>query len=277
MIESCKHGALISKNILNHLHSNQGGTGRHRCPNCAYQLGFNLGSSQKYNTYQEFISKVDSNLETCPNNTIVPTIYLIISGDNQGGAGRHKCCNCAFAKGFDDGLSFIQESVNNKKSDEIYKLLKFQKPKIDIVQKASNNRKSIKNFDFEGNNNQLKLIGDIGEDIILKYEQEKKYNFKKNVRNVAKEIGDGIGYDILSYDSNGKEKYIEVKSTISDIKTPFYISLNEKNFLFNNENTFIYRVFNLSLKNKTANFFVLSKRDILKLNYLPQTFKVTFK
>ncbi len=48
-----------------------------------------------------------------------------------------------------------------------------------------------------------------------------------NILWASKEIGDGLGYDILSYDENGNEIFIEVKTTRGGIGTPFFISKNE--------------------------------------------------
>ena len=40
-------------------------------------------------------------------------------------------------------------------------------------------------------------------------------------------MGDGLGYDIISFDENGEELYLEVKTTNADRTTPFFISQNE--------------------------------------------------
>ncbi|WP_048509778.1 DUF3883 domain-containing protein [Chryseobacterium sp. FH2] len=276
--ESCSHGSIISTAILAGLHHNQGGTGRHRCPNCAYQLGFNIGILGKYGNYAEFLHTVDSHIESCPSGVGVPTEYLEATGGNQGGTGRHKCCNCAFKKGFEAAIGIIKQINAVRNSDET-RLLEVDKPESIQRPSLSTNAGAgsiVKNFDFEGNYNLQKLIGDIGEEIVLKHEKSHSYNQDKldRIKNIAKEVGDGMGYDIHSFDADGNVKYIEVKTTTADFDTAFYISINEKNFLFNNENTFIYRLFNLSVENKAAEFYILNKQDILNLNYLPQIFKI---
>jgi hypothetical protein len=40
--------------------------------------------------------------------------------------------------------------------------------------------------------------------------------------------GDGAGYDIRSFDLNGSERLIEVKTTNGPSKTPFFLSENER-------------------------------------------------
>jgi len=42
--------------------------------------------------------------------------------------------------------------------------------------------------------------------------------------------GDGAGYDIRSFDFDGKDRLIEVKTTNGPAKTPFYLSENERAF-----------------------------------------------
>ena len=39
--------------------------------------------------------------------------------------------------------------------------------------------------------------------------------------------GDGLGYDVLSFEEDGRERLIEVKTTAFGQLTPFYVSRNE--------------------------------------------------
>lgn len=50
-----------------------------------------------------------------------------------------------------------------------------------------------------------------------------------DLRWVAKEDGDGLGYDIRSFDDTGKqERFIEVKTTRGGALTPFFLTENER-------------------------------------------------
>jgi hypothetical protein len=42
--------------------------------------------------------------------------------------------------------------------------------------------------------------------------------------------GDGAGYDIRSFEPDGRERLIEVKTTNGPAKTPFFLSENERAF-----------------------------------------------
>lgn len=47
------------------------------------------------------------------------------------------------------------------------------------------------------------------------------------VNHVSRSKGDGLGYDVLSFESDGKERFIEVKTTTFGRDTPFFVSRGE--------------------------------------------------
>lgn len=47
------------------------------------------------------------------------------------------------------------------------------------------------------------------------------------VEHVAQTQGDGLGYDVLSFDPTGREKWIEVKTTRYSIDVPFFVTRGE--------------------------------------------------
>ena len=65
----------------------------------------------------------------------------------------------------------------------------------------------------------------------------------KKVKWVAQK-DDSKGYDILSFDEDGNELFIEVKTTNRGEKTPFYLSTNELAFSEKNASKYrLYRVY----------------------------------
>lgn len=72
-----------------------------------------------------------------------------------------------------------------------------------------------------------KRIGDAGELFVLRQENKRLTPFKKKAEHVAISQGDGLGYDIKSYDEDGKEIYIEVKTTTQGFSTPFFVTRTE--------------------------------------------------
>jgi hypothetical protein len=92
-------------------------------------------------------------------------------------------------------------------------------------------------------------LGQAGEELVVKFEQ---YRLSKEglgrlaakVAHVSKDRGDGLGFDVLSYDSEGNERFIEVKTTAFAKETPFYASANEIRFAQKNAERFsLYRLF----------------------------------
>jgi hypothetical protein len=96
------------------------------------------------------------------------------------------------------------------------------------------------------------------------------------VRNIAREDGDGFGYDVLSFFENGTQKYIEVKSTKQNIYNPFYMSENELSFLKqNNTEAFIYRVL---VDKEAPRLKVYSSSDVFNSHDItPSQYKVKLK
>ena len=64
---------------------------------------------------------------------------------------------------------------------------------------------------------------------------------------VSKEKGDGMGFDILSKNNNGTDRFIEVKTTKLAKETPIYFSRTEWKFAtIKGNNFYLYRVFNFN-------------------------------
>ena len=67
------------------------------------------------------------------------------------------------------------------------------------------------------------------------------------IEQVSVTKGDGLGFDVLSYNTDGSEKHIEVKTTTDKKNTPFHISQNE--LLYSKEESssyWLYRVYDLN-------------------------------
>lgn len=96
-----------------------------------------------------------------------------------------------------------------------------------------------------------KTVGQAGENIALQYErwrlvQAGKESLADRIEWVSQTKGDGLGFDILSKNTNGTDRYIEVKSTKLTKEAPFYFSALEYEFSKRKHSSFfLYRVFNL--------------------------------
>lgn len=126
-----------------------------------------------------------------------------------------------------------------------------------------------------------KAIGDAGEEFVYQHErsQVKKYKLgdQKQVRRVAKLDGDGLGYDILSYDKNGKEKYIEVKTTSGEEDGSIFITSHELKMSEEYpEQYYLYRVYDFDQVSMTGKISI-RKGSLKELCISAQTYKVDFK
>ena len=64
------------------------------------------------------------------------------------------------------------------------------------------------------------------------------------MRHVSALDGDGLGYDIRSFEPDGRKRYIEVKTTGFGERTPFFVSANEARFARDHQDQFrLYRLF----------------------------------
>ncbi|MDB5281567.1 MAG: hypothetical protein JWO06_642 [Bacteroidota bacterium] len=94
-------------------------------------------------------------------------------------------------------------------------------------------------------------IGKIGEQLVYDYEiwrlrKAELPRLANTVKWVSKEQGDGAGFDILSKNENGKDIFIEVKSTSLGKESPFFFSETENEFSeINSKSFFLYRVFDV--------------------------------
>ena len=92
-------------------------------------------------------------------------------------------------------------------------------------------------------------LGRTGELLALRYEQFRLSRLGHDrladkVTHVSVTEGDGAGFDILSFEPDGRERFIEVKTTRFAKETPFFASGNEVDFANANASQFhLYRVF----------------------------------
>lgn len=114
--------------------------------------------------------------------------------------------------------------------------------------------KKAKITDFEKENKNNKLLGNRGEEIVFDLEKNwliriKQKELSEKVEWVSRK-DDSLGYDIKSFEENGQEKFIEVKSTNQspDSNANFLISSNQYSQAKKIRNYYFYIVFNAKSK-----------------------------
>ena len=87
-------------------------------------------------------------------------------------------------------------------------------------------------FDVAGRDERNRTLGRAGEELVVTHEKATlsgvgRSDLAKRVRWVSEEDGDGAGYDVASFSTEGQDRLIEVKTTNGWERTPFFISRNE--------------------------------------------------
>jgi hypothetical protein len=101
-----------------------------------------------------------------------------------------------------------------------------------------------------------RVLGAEGERFAIDYEKWRlthagRKDLIKEIKWISKEKGDGAGYDILSKNEDGTDRYIEVKTTKLSKETPIYFTFNEYIFAERHAAQFyLYRVFNFDSDRK---------------------------
>ncbi|MES2654056.1 MAG: DUF3883 domain-containing protein [Bacteroidota bacterium] len=132
-------------------------------------------------------------------------------------------------------------------------------------------------IDFISQAMHLKKIGDAGEGLVLIYEKNKLTALGKNhLADKVEKVKDGRGFDILSFNEDGKELYIEVKTTRGGENTSFDLSLNEYLFAKQHTSFCIYRLYNYDEGLNNADFFIIDN-PLEKLLFQPTGFRVYYK
>jgi hypothetical protein len=124
-----------------------------------------------------------------------------------------------------------------------------------------------------------RAVGKTGESVALEFEKWRLINsghesLVDKIEWVSQTQGDGLGFDILSHNPNGTDRYIEVKATKLTKEAPFYFSSREYTFAKQNgPSFFLYRVFNLTTVPK---LFIASGSYDEFCNIRPTNFKGSF-
>lgn len=92
-------------------------------------------------------------------------------------------------------------------------------------------------------------LGDAGEEFVVNFERARlifagKDSLADRIERVSETVGPSAGFDILSFEENGSDRFIEAKTTKYGKNTPFFVTPNELRFSRDNASRyFLYRVF----------------------------------
>ncbi len=119
----------------------------------------------------------------------------------------------------------------------------------------------VRKFDPVARDYRNRALGKAGEEFVVNLERHRlaaadRPDLARHVRWVAAEDGDGAGYDVLSFDAEGRERLIEVKTTNGAARTPFFLTHNEREVA--TERADDWRLYRVHLFAKEPRIFTLA-------------------
>lgn len=184
-----------------------------------------------------------------------------------------------------DLVSHVVDALEDVKSpaDMQFKAVVVDAPAMSAVVQLVPSAPKIRlprKVDFAARDESNRKLGRTGEQWVLGFEQQRLQEagmpeLFQRVDWISDRLGDGAGYDILSYDSSDQARYIEVKTTNGAHTSAFIISRNELDFSHESGDAFhLYRVFQF----RTAPLLYMLRGDVSKqLNLEPIDFRASFR
>lgn len=129
-------------------------------------------------------------------------------------------------------------------------MIQVEPPSKALVEAVRGERKGSL-IDFTERDARNRALGDAGEAWALAYLRSELVaqgapELAERVVWASKALGDGLGYDILSFNSDGTQVRIEVKTTNGNIGAPFMLSRNEVNASREGDDYVLMRIFDFS-------------------------------
>lgn len=137
----------------------------------------------------------------------------------------------------------------------------------------------VRKFDPALRDARARALGEAGEAFLFHAEQDRlsahgRDDLSGKVRWVAKEDGDGAGYDILSFSKRGDVRWLEVKTTNGPATTPFWITENERRV--SEERPDVFRLTRLYDFSRTPAAFRLKPPLTEHVRLAPTQYRATF-
>ena len=126
-------------------------------------------------------------------------------------------------------------------------------------------------------------LGKAGESLVYEFEKRRlesigQKDLSDRVRWVARDEGDGYGYDILSFSGKGdeanREHWLEVKTTNGSAVTPFYITRNE--LRVSEQRADAFRIFRLYDFRRLVRAYCLAPPLERHVSLTPTIFRASF-
>lgn len=127
----------------------------------------------------------------------------------------------------------------------------------------------------EAHNRSLGLAGEL---LVMEYEARRLHGLNathlaNRIEHISQIKGDGAGFDILSFDADGRERFIEVKTTAYAAETPFFVTPNE--VAFSDERASHFHLYRLFEFRRRPRMFTFSGAVAANCRLDPASFRAT--
>tara|TARA_Y100000741_G_C18237529_1_gene552344 strand:+ start:707 stop:1705 length:999 start_codon:yes stop_codon:yes gene_type:complete len=176
---------------------------------------------------------------------------------------------------------FVFKNNSSKNEDFKFKNSLLLEP-LPILSKkqgvATNEFRARKGVDYSKQEKSNKKLGLMGEKLVLRYEKKyleenKRSDLAQKVAHHSVTLGDGLGYDILSFNLDGKKKFIEVKTTKGINKTDFFITPTELRRSKSEKEYYLYRIYNYCEETNNGNLYIKKGPLSSSFNLIPNEYK----
>lgn len=178
--------------------------------------------------------------------------------------------------------SIVQESPPTYGSSFSPSIEKTTPPQSVVIQSSSKSKRRGVKMDYSKRDKKNQELGGLGELMVLAYEKQQLIDAGKDdlvdqIVHISREEGDGLGYDIKSFNLDGAQKYIEVKTTAGPKNTAFYITHCELEFLIQHKHqAYIYRLYEFDREHNKAKLYVITGEALTKLELQPIQYRISF-
>ena len=148
------------------------------------------------------------------------------------------------------------------KSNRMERLLELEPAPTIKADETKILRRLIRKYDPATRDARNRELGKLGEEQVLISERIRlteagRKDLAREIKWISQEEGDGAGYDILSFNTSGEERLLEVKTTPGHKYTPFYLTENERLLSIERPKEFrLMRLYNFGPSPKMMGWFV---------------------
>jgi len=140
-------------------------------------------------------------------------------------------------------------------------------------------RRLVQKFDPVERDHRNRSLGKAGEEFVFGIERQMltdadRPELARKVRWVAAEDGDGAGFDVLSFDPDGRERLLEVKTTYGSARTPFFLTRNECDLA--TERPADWRIYRVHLFANAPRIFTIAPPLGTSVFLRPETWRASF-